>query len=118
MFRLPCRLGYLKTTHPAGRLLPGNSANQSWVIRTSGHIRRNSISQRPGSDHVHFPGAVNSKFTSNMDFIHPAENTAIPTYRVMDSDGVILDPSHESQDLKPEDILTWYKNMVSGRRYA
>lgn len=48
-----------------------------------------------------------------MDFIHPAENTAIPTYRVMNSDGVIVDSSHEPKDLDPEEVLTWYRNMVS-----
>jgi 2-oxoisovalerate dehydrogenase E1 component alpha subunit len=62
---------------------------------------------------VHFPGAVNSKFTSKMDFIHPSEHPAIPTYRVMDSDGVVLVPEQEP-DIDIEEILTWYKNMVSG----
>ena len=72
------------------------------------------MSQTPGSDHVHFPGAVTSKFTSTMDFIHPAEQTAIPTYRVMDSDGLIVDSSREPTDLDPKEVLTWYKNMVAG----
>ena len=49
-----------------------------------------------------------------MDFIHPAEQTAIPTYRVMDSDGLIVDTSREPTDLDPAEVVTWYKNMVAG----
>ncbi|KAI1997593.1 hypothetical protein LOZ53_000411 [Ophidiomyces ophidiicola] len=70
-----------------------------------------SISQSPGSDHVRFPGAVNSKFTTNLSFVTPAELPAISTYRVMDSDGVIVDKSR-IPGVPDEEILTWYKNMV------
>lgn len=63
---------------------------------------------------VQFPGAVNSKFTSQMSFVTPDENSAIPTYRVVDSDGVVVDKSKTSLDVTNEELLTWYKNMVSG----
>ncbi|OAL73705.1 2-oxoisovalerate dehydrogenase alpha subunit [Trichophyton violaceum] len=72
-----------------------------------------SVSQPPGSDHVRFPGAVNSKFTSEMSFVTPASNPAIPTYRVMDSEGVIVDKSRGPPDVKDEEVITWYKNMLS-----
>ncbi|PGH31778.1 2-oxoisovalerate dehydrogenase E1 component, alpha subunit [[Emmonsia] crescens] len=72
-----------------------------------------SISQRPGSDSVRFPGAIDSKFTTDMSFINPSEHPAIPTYRVMDSDGVIVDKSRGAPDVKSEEVITWYKNMLT-----
>ncbi|OJI98175.1 hypothetical protein ASPVEDRAFT_161270 [Aspergillus versicolor CBS 583.65] len=72
-----------------------------------------SISQRPGSDRVRFPGAVNSKFTTEMAFINPQDGAGIPTYRVMDSDGVLVDAGRKKLDVSNEEILTWYKNMLT-----
>jgi 2-oxoisovalerate dehydrogenase E1 component alpha subunit len=78
-----------------------------------GSVRWSSVSQRPGSDHVHFPGAVNSKFVTKLTFERPAERTAMPTYRVMDSDGIIVDEGRKPSDVKPEEVITWYKNMLT-----
>ncbi|KAL4796827.1 thiamine diphosphate-binding protein [Aspergillus venezuelensis] len=72
-----------------------------------------SISQRPGSDRVRFPGAVNSKFTTQMAFINPMDGPGVPTYRVMDSDGVFVDKSRKKLDVSNEEVLTWYKNMLT-----
>ena len=63
---------------------------------------------------VHFPGAVNSKFTAHMSFEQPSTRPAIPTYRVMDSDGAIVDKDRGPPDVGDEEILTWYKNMLTG----
>ena len=93
--------------------------------------RWSSVSQRPGSDQldcncisyfvamltplsVHFPGAVNSKFTSELAFEHPSTHAAMPTYRFMDSDGTIVDESREPSDISNEEVLTWYKDMLTG----
>lgn len=38
----------------------------------------------------------------------------MPTYRVMDSDGVIVDTKHEPSDVSTEEVITWYKNMLTG----
>lgn len=65
---------------------------------------------------VHFPGAVNSKFTTDLAFEHPSTHPAMPTYRVMDSDGIIVDESRRPSDVSNEEILTWYKNMLTGTR--
>lgn len=65
---------------------------------------------------VHFPGAVNSKFTTRLSFEKPSTHSAIPTYRVMDSDGVIVDEGQAPLDIDFEVILTWYKNMLTGTR--
>ena len=40
----------------------------------------------------------------------------MPTYRVMDSDGVIVDEGRKPTDINSEEILTWYKNMLTGKR--
>lgn len=64
---------------------------------------------------VQFPGAVNSKFTTDMAFVKPSDMPYIPTYRVMDSDGVLVGKDKERPvDVSDEEILTWYKNMLIG----
>ncbi|KGO41060.1 Dehydrogenase, E1 component [Penicillium expansum] len=72
-----------------------------------------SISQPPGADSVRFPGAVNSKFTSEMAFLKASDLPAIPTYRVMDSDGYQVDKTRPAPDVTNEEVLSWYKNMLS-----
>ena len=63
---------------------------------------------------MHFPGAVDSKFTTRLSFEKPSTHSAIPTYRVMDSDGVIMDKGQAPLDVGDQEILTWYKNMLTG----
>ena len=62
---------------------------------------------------VHFPGAVDSKFTTQLNFERPSNIPAIPTYRVMDSDGVVVDQAW-NPDVSDAAILMWYKNMLTG----
>ena len=66
---------------------------------------------------VHFPGAVNSKFTTTLSFEQPSTHPAIPTYRVMDSDGIIVDKDRELSDVTDEEVLTWYRNMLTGMSF-
>lgn len=63
---------------------------------------------------VHFPGAINSEFTSEMSFLKASDLPAIPTYRVMDANGEWVDKSHGSPQVSDEEVLTWYKNMLQG----
>lgn len=63
---------------------------------------------------VHFPGAVNSKFTTNLSFERPSTHPAIPTYRVMDSDGAIVDEARAPKDVSDQEVLKWYKDMLTG----
>lgn len=63
---------------------------------------------------VHFPGAVTSKFTTKLSFEHPSMHPAMPTYRVMDSDGVVVDESRKPLGISTEEIVTWYRNMLTG----
>ncbi|KAI1812415.1 dehydrogenase E1 component [Poronia punctata] len=71
-----------------------------------------SISQRPGSTHVSFPGAVKSAFTNDLRFIKPSEHPALPTYRVVDQDGNIVDQSFK-QDLSDDEVIQLYQNMLT-----
>lgn len=56
---------------------------------------------------------MDSKFTTDMSFAKPSDHPAIPTYRVIDSDGVIADSSRGPLNVKDEEVIQWYKNMLS-----
>lgn len=60
---------------------------------------------------VLFPGALNSEFTNTLKFLTPSTNKAIPTYRVMDQSGRVLD-KEVGVDTGEEEALALYKNMV------
>ncbi|KAI0113272.1 thiamine diphosphate-binding protein [Daldinia grandis] len=71
-----------------------------------------SISQRPGSSHVSFPGAVKSAFTSDLKFVVPSDYPALATYRAVDQDGNIVDNSFKP-DLSNEDVIKLYRDMLT-----
>jgi 2-oxoisovalerate dehydrogenase E1 component alpha subunit len=60
---------------------------------------------------VLFPGALNSEFTDRLDFIQPSQQDAIPTYRVMNQYGEIMD-KEIGVETEDEEALQIYKNMV------
>ncbi|KAM0262287.1 hypothetical protein ACHAQJ_001756 [Trichoderma viride] len=70
-----------------------------------------SLSQRPNSGFVSFPGALKSSFTSSLKFEMPGSYEALPTYRVVDQDGQIVDPSF-SPDIPDETVIKLYKDML------
>ncbi|KAI1369984.1 dehydrogenase E1 component [Xylaria arbuscula] len=70
-----------------------------------------SVAQRPGSDYVSFPGAVKSAFTSDLKFALPSDHPTLPTYRVVDQDGNIVDQSFK-QDLSNDETVQLYKTML------
>lgn len=72
-----------------------------------------SLSQKPGSDHIHFPGAVNSKFTDTLKFSNPTTEEAMPTYRVIDTEGVLVDKSRSEPEISDEEAVKLYKDMVT-----
>ncbi|RDW81405.1 thiamine pyrophosphate-dependent dehydrogenase E1 component subunit alpha [Aspergillus mulundensis] len=49
-----------------------------------------------------------------MAFINPMDTPGIPTYRVMDSDGVLVGQSRSELGFTNEDALSWYRNMLTG----
>jgi 2-oxoisovalerate dehydrogenase E1 component alpha subunit len=67
-----------------------------------------------GHSRVVFPGAINSEFTSDMSFVTARDLPAIPTFRVMNSDGEIIDKTRGPPNVSDEEVLTWYKNMLQG----
>ncbi|KAI2615751.1 2-oxoisovalerate dehydrogenase alpha subunit mitochondrial precursor [Hypomontagnella submonticulosa] len=71
-----------------------------------------SISQRLGSSHVSFPGAVKSEFTSDLKFVLPSDYPALPTYRAIDQDGNIVDRSFKP-DLSDEEVIKLYRTMLT-----
>lgn len=70
-----------------------------------------SVSQRPHSEYVSFPGALKSAFTNKLNFQQPQSWTALPTYRVVDQNGEIVDSSFEP-DIPEETIVKLYKDML------
>lgn len=78
----------------------------------AGSRAASSISQRPGSSHVSFPGAVKSAFTSNLKFALTSDSPALATYRVVDQDGHVIDGSFKP-DLSEEEVVKLYKNMLT-----
>lgn len=91
-------------------------------------IRYSSVTQTPSSDRyvdsqspidgadgprLYFPGAVNSKFTSEISFTRPADIPAMDTFRIMDQDGTPVDESRPDLGLSNEQILKMYKDMMT-----
>jgi 2-oxoisovalerate dehydrogenase E1 component alpha subunit len=57
---------------------------------------------------------VNSKFTSEMIFTQPSAFPTIPTYRVIDSDGVHVGEPNRFPEVSDDEVVSWYKNMLTG----
>ncbi|KKA29887.1 hypothetical protein TD95_003441 [Thielaviopsis punctulata] len=70
-----------------------------------------SLSQRPNSQHVSFPGAVKSDFTNSLQFVHPAKIAALPTYRTIDQEGVAVDADFVP-DLTDAEVEKLYRDML------
>lgn len=82
------------------------------VLRSPLHARTaSSVSQRPDSDFVSFPGALKSAFTSKLAFENPESYTALPTYRVVDQHGVVVDSAFKP-DLPDEAVVKLYTDML------
>ncbi|RFU28941.1 hypothetical protein B7463_g7387, partial [Scytalidium lignicola] len=67
-----------------------------------------SETQRP-----RFPGATESPITTEMAFLRPSNLPLIPTYRVMNTEGVLDNPNRHPPNVTDEQALTWYKNMLT-----
>ena len=99
------------------RLRPCVRAAQAWrqrpaktplpSVRAAG-----SLSQRPDAKVVSFPGAVKSEFTNKLKFELPAEFPAMPTYRVLDQHGNVVDPSFKP-DLEDNEVIKLYRDMLT-----
>ncbi|KAF2020773.1 thiamine diphosphate-binding protein [Aaosphaeria arxii CBS 175.79] len=93
-------------------LRPQSLANGSSNLRAATRWQRcQGVATTANAERVLFPGALNSEFTNSMDFLRPSTKKAIPTYRVMDQYGEVLDPAYKC-DLEDEEALKLYRNMV------
>ncbi|CAJ0548899.1 Ff.00g025120.m01.CDS01 [Fusarium sp. VM40] len=70
-----------------------------------------SVSQRPNSNFVSFPGALKSSFTSSLKFENPESYPALSTYRVVDQHGVVVDEAFKP-DISDEEVIRLYKDML------
>jgi 2-oxoisovalerate dehydrogenase E1 component alpha subunit len=61
---------------------------------------------------VLFPGALNSKFTNILEFLDPKATEAIPTFRVMNQYGEVVNKDY-GVDTTDEEALNLYRNMVT-----
>ncbi|KAF2874306.1 thiamine diphosphate-binding protein [Massariosphaeria phaeospora] len=70
-----------------------------------------AVASTPTAEKVLFPGALNSEFTDSLEFLRPGANKAIPTYRVLNQYGEVLD-KEIGVDTSDEEALALYRNMV------
>jgi 2-oxoisovalerate dehydrogenase E1 component alpha subunit len=63
------------------------------------------------NNRVLFPGALNSEFTNNLEFLRPSQNKAISTFRILDQYGQVLD-KETGVDTTDEEALELYRHMV------
>ncbi|GJC87513.1 2-oxoisovalerate dehydrogenase subunit alpha, mitochondrial [Colletotrichum liriopes] len=90
---------------------PFAAPSTTTASRTQSRRAASSLSQRPNANHVSFPGAVKSAFTSTLKFETPGDYPAVPTYRVVDQNGAIVDDAFVP-DLGEDGIVKLYKDMV------
>ena len=70
-----------------------------------------SLSQKPGSTGIRFPGAVSSQFVNSLSFEHPSTYPALPTYRCVNQDGDIVDDAYKPE---PDSLaLKMYQDMLA-----
>jgi 2-oxoisovalerate dehydrogenase E1 component alpha subunit len=93
--------------------LRAKTCAQSSAIRPASIARRHAsgLSQRPNSNHVSFPGAVKSAFVNNLKYETPSDYPTLPTYRVVDQNGAVVDQSF-APDLNDEEVIKLYKDMM------
>lgn len=103
--RLPNLAASLRGMRP---LAPSSS---SASIVPSSYRLAGSLSQRPDSKYVQFPGAVKSAFTSTLQFEQPSSHDAMPTYRAVDQNGDVVDSSFKP-DLTDDEVVKLYKDML------
>jgi len=60
---------------------------------------------------MRFPGAERAKFTTSLKFENLKEKGVIPCYRVIDTEGVIVDNSYK-RDISDEEAVNLYQHMV------
>jgi 2-oxoisovalerate dehydrogenase E1 component subunit alpha len=57
---------------------------------------------------------MKSGLVTKMEFVTPSDFPIIPTYHVMNLDGIMEDKTRARPDVSNEQALTWYRNMLTG----
>lgn len=70
-----------------------------------------SLAQRLDSNYVSFPGALKSAFTNVLKFESPDSLQSLPTYRVVDQHGAVVNSNFEI-DLAENEIVKLYEDML------
>ena len=89
----------------------------SSISGRSQFLQRRAFSARAclyqhGTEQARFPGAEGATFTSTLKLLNPKEAGPIPCYRVMNSEGTIVDESY-TRDFSDEEAVKLYENMVA-----
>ncbi|MBE7181900.1 MAG: hypothetical protein INR71_11970 [Terriglobus roseus] len=88
---------------------------KAWLGQVQ-HVRISCLlNPLANGNRVHFPGAVNSSFTTKLKFTKAEGDNAMPTYRIMDHDGVIIDKESAEPNISDEDLIKLYKDMLTGK---
>lgn len=90
---------------------PRIAALPRWQRPFSAAAAAQGIRQPPDADTVNFPGAVQSKFTSSLTFHRPQDTPAMPTYRYLNADGVVVDTAR-TLDIGRDKARKMYRDMV------
>jgi len=70
------------------------------------------IRQPPDSDTLRFPGAIESRFTNELIFHRPQDLLAIPTYRYINAEGVVVD-NKVQLDIDQDKARKMYMDMIT-----
>jgi 2-oxoisovalerate dehydrogenase E1 component alpha subunit len=80
--------------------------------RYSSTVSQPPVSQPPHAEYLSFPGATKSAFSHALKFEQPSTHPALPTYRVVDQNGVVVDPNFKP-DLSNEEVIKLYRDMLT-----
>ncbi|KAF2203573.1 2-oxoisovalerate dehydrogenase-like protein subunit alpha [Delitschia confertaspora ATCC 74209] len=92
-------------------LVSSNPRNAVRTLNVPCQQQCRSVASTANAERVLFPGSLNSKFTNTLEFLRPATQEAIPTFRVMNQYGEVLD-KEMGVDTTDEEALSYYQSMV------
>jgi hypothetical protein len=102
-----CRASLARPALPLSFSVKGSRISQRCLSRSV----PNANAEAHSDNRLRFPGALQAKFTTDLSFENPKEKEAIPCYRVVDSEGVVVDKSYK-RDISDEEAIKLYENML------